>query len=307
MMNTNDTQTVIIAKVKELLDVDVKDIQIPPQGMDSDVFFITDGNGKEYAIKHSTGASTDILAYDLLRANNIKIPVPKMFGSFTINDKPVVILEKIKFPLLETVSVSQMYKYIPSMVENLEEIHKVKSNNTGYLSSQSEILTWKDRVLSKFSGSDPSVNWNEISKRKGLDERLTLSSVDKILNTISHTDFIDGSYSFLHTDFNQRNLFINPDSNNITGIIDWGEAMFGDPIFDFARVRMYIWHFNLGDEVIKNYYQLLSYTPEEKRLDDLYWLSRVIEYLAYYSEELNEFNVGRIKLHQDFLTSYDWE
>ena len=82
--------------------------------------------------------------------------------------------------------------------------------------------------------------------------------------------------------------------------------MFGDPIYDFARVRMYIWHFNLDDNILRQYYELVAFTHEEKNREELYWLSRVIEYLAYYSEELNDFNLGRIKLHQEFLRQYEW-
>lgn len=96
-------------------------------------------------------------------------------------------------------------------------------------------------------------------------------------------------------------------SDEIAAIVDWGEAMFGDPIYDFARVRMYIWHFDLGNTVLENYYGLVSFTLEQKQLEELYWLSRIIEYLAYYSEILNEFNTGRIKMHEDFLRNYRWK
>lgn len=111
----------------------------------------------------------------------------------------------------------------------------------------------------------------------------------------------------MHTDFNQRNLFVDLKSDEIKGVIDWSEAIFGDPIYDFARVRMYIWHFNLGEDVIEKYYKLVDFDQKQKNLEQIYWLSRVIEYLAYYSEELNEFNIGRIKLHQNFLENYDWD
>lgn len=306
MKNINDTRSAIITKVNELLNIKVVDTKRLPQGMDSDVFLVIDKNENEYAIKYGTGADMDVLAYNLFKANSVKVPTPKMFGNFVMNNKPVIVLERIKFPLLETVPINKMYRYILSMVENLKEIHKIKSDKAGYLSDQNKDLVWKDVFLSKFSGSDTSLNWSEISKRKGLNEKLILDSIGKMLEITNLVNFIDKPYSFLHTDFNQRNLFINPNSENITGIIDWGEAMFGDPIYDFARIRMYLWHFNLGDEAVDKYYKLLSYKPNERRLENLYWLSRVIEYLAYYSEELNKFNIGRIKLHQDFLINYDW-
>jgi aminoglycoside phosphotransferase (APT) family kinase protein len=105
----------------------------------------------------------------------------------------------------------------------------------------------------------------------------------------------------LHTDFNQRNLFVDSGISDLKGIIDWSEAVYGDPIYDFARIRMLIWHFDLGSEVMEKYYKIMQYNKNERFLDSLYFLIRVIEYLAYYSEELNDFNVGRIQLHQRYL------
>ncbi len=82
--------------------------------------------------------------------------------------------------------------------------------------------------------------------------------------------------------------------------------MFGDPLYDFARVRMYLWHFNLGNQAVKEYYELMQFTPQQKNLEDLYWLSRIIQYLAWYSEDPDDFNKGRINLHQDYLRVYNW-
>lgn len=306
-MTNKDYQKKIISKIEDQLKAKVVDIQIPPQGMDSDVFFIRDNTGNEYAIKQSEDSISDILAYELLKKNKIDIPVPKLIGNFCFEEKQVLILEKVNYPLLESVPVGQMHRYIPSMVKNLEKIHEVKSDDAGFLTQTEKKDNWKEIMLSKFLGANLNLNWKQIVLRKGLDASLILKSVDNIIKKIEKTEFINHSYSLLHTDFNQKNLFVNPDSDEITAIIDWSEAMFGDPIYDFARIRMYIWHFYLGNSVLENYYNLLSFTPEQKHLEELYWLSRVIEYLAYYSEDLNEFNVGRIKLHQDFLREYRWE
>ncbi len=297
-----EIQKLIIRKVEELLKINIQDVQIPKQDMDSEVFFVMDRDSKEYAIKYySRGSASDALAYKLLKENKVDVPVPKVLGSVTIEGKLVLILEKINFPLLDTISVDQMHKYIPSMIVNLKKIHQIKSDKAGFLNESGEKRSWKEIMLTKFNCEDPALNWSKIAKRDGLDSELVLKSVEKIIKKINETEFIEGSYFFLHTDFNQRNLFVNPDSSEITGIIDWGEAMFGDPIYDFARIRMFIWHFNLGTNILENYHKLVFFTPEQKQLEELYRLSRIIEYLAYYSEELNEFNVGRIKLHQDFL------
>lgn len=302
-----EIQKQLIKKVEESLGVNIRNVHVPKQGMDSEVIFAIDSNDKEYVIKYyNRGSAGDLAAYRLLEENKIDIPFPKVLGDFTINEGNALILDKINFPLLETVLVNEMPRYIPSMIDNLKKIHEVKSEKAGFLNELDRVMSWKEIMLAKFNGKDSVLDWNKIAKKEGLDSRLVLRSVENITEKIIETEFAEGEYSFLHTDFNQRNLFVDPANDEITGIIDWNEAMFGDPIYDFARIRMFIWHFSLEDQALENYYRLVDFTPEQRKLEELYWLSRIIEYLVYYSEELNEFNVGRIKLHQDFLREYKW-
>lgn len=296
-----DIEKKIIKEVEARLDAEIVDIKIPPQGMDSRVFFAKDSHGKEYAVKHGKNAMADKIALELIEERGVDVPVPKLFNAFKMKGESVVVLEKIKYPLLESVSREKMRKCIPSMVENLRKIHYIKSERAGSLSRTGRIMSWKEILLSKFDGKDRNLNWMKIASRRCLEKKLVLQSVEKIVEKIEKTGFNEKEYSLLHTDFNQRNIFINPKSDKITGIIDWSEALFGDPIYDFARIRMFIWHFNLGHETVKAYNELMSYDENEKQLEKIYLLSRIVEYLAYYSEKLNEFNIGRIKLHQNFL------
>jgi aminoglycoside phosphotransferase (APT) family kinase protein len=281
-------------------------IELPPQGMSSSVFFIKFSNDRERAVKYGANAIKDVPALELIAKKQINIPIPALIASFVFEGVPVIILERINFLLLESVPVEEMPKYVPSMVRNLKELHKIKSESPGLLvGKKKDGETWKGIMLSIFDGGD--IDWNEVSKRESLDGKLILASVDKMKTKIEKTVFDLKEYSLLHTDFNQRNLFVDPEHYEIAGIIDWEDAMFGDPIYDFARVRMYLWHFNFKEAAIHNYYDLVNFSAEQKKLEDLYWLSRVIQYLAWYSEELTEFNVSRIKLHQEYLRSYSWE
>lgn len=303
-MLATDFQKKLVQFIEKQLNFKINDIQIPPQGMTSKVFFIMNEQNQEYAVKYGADAMNDVPAFELLSKNDVQIPVPQLIKSFIFEDIPVVILSKINFPLLESVPVQRMSNYIPSMINNQKKLHSIKSSKPELLIEPDSNKTWKEIMLSVFEGGE--FDWTEVATREGLDKDLITNSVSNIIKKLNNTNFDLKEYSFLHTDFNQRNLFVDPDSDEITGIIDWEEAMFGDPIYDFARIRMYIWHFDLGEETIDKYYELLNYTPEEKKRDNLYWLSRVIQYLGWYSEELNEFNVGRIKLHQDFLRNYNW-
>ena len=115
----NQVETIIKSKIIETT--------IPPQGMDSEVFIAKDEHGLEYAIKYGKSAKNDMLALNFLKDNKVNVAIPKVFGSFELDGKTGVILEKINFPLLDAIPQDQMGKYIPSMIKNLKEIHKVKS------------------------------------------------------------------------------------------------------------------------------------------------------------------------------------
>lgn len=277
---------------------------MPPQGMSSSVFFVTLLDGTECAVKYGSHATKDVPVLDLIAQSKIDIPVPTVIASLVLEKVPVLLLKKIPFPLFETVPVTDILLYLPSIVKNLRKLHTITSATPGSVEGGDETKTWKGILLAIFDGTD--FDWPEIATREGLDTDLILNAVERMKQKITATSFDLKEYSLLHTDFNQRNLFVDPSTHEIAAIIDWEEAMFGDPLYDFARIRMYLWHFDMPNEVIQQYYSLLDFTPEQKELEELCWLSRVIQYLAWYSEELNGFNVSRIKLHQEYLRAYDW-
>jgi len=302
-MDTIQFQKKLLARIEREFNTNVVSIQTPLQGMSSSVFFVTTADDTEYAIKYGTDAMKDVPVLDLISKNHIDIPVPQLLGTFLLEDVPVIILEKVKFPLLESVPTEEMPKYVPSMIENLRKLHTIKSVFPGQLDESGSKKTWKEIMLNIFTDK---FDWDEIAGREGLDKNQIVTSVQKLREKINGTVFEDTEYSFLHTDFNQRNLFVNPSNHEIAGIIDWEEAMFGDPIYDFARVHLFLLHFNLGEQAVREYYDLMHFTSKQKKLEDVYLLSYVIQYLAWYSEELTEFNRGRIKLHQDYLRAYEW-
>ncbi len=281
-------------------DITIDNVSYPPQGMSSSVFFIRLFK-IDCAVKYGQDVTKDVTAINLIKEKQLRIPVPNLIAAFTYKEVPVIILQKIDHPLYE--SVPNMPKYIPSIVKTLNELHAVKSAIPGPLSEVGK-KTWEETIMSIFNGD--TIDWKEVSEREGVDKELIISSIEKMKNKIENTVFKLKEFSLLHTDFNQRNLFVDTKKYEISGVIDWEDAMYGDPIYDFARVRMYMWHFNFSVTEIEKYYKLVNFTPEQRNLEDLYWLSRVIQYMAWYSEELNDFNVERINLHQDYLRKYNW-
>ena len=284
----------------------VINVQVPKQGADNEVFFIADERGNEYVIKVGNSAMNDVSALNLIQEIQLGIPVPKFYGHFTFEDKTVLILEKINFPLLESTSVDTQHLYINSMVENLNKIHSIKSEKAGLPAENGRTMSWQELLLFRYSGKHLWLDWNSIIHREGVETRLIQTSIERITSEIEHQELIQSSYSFLHTDFNQRNLFVDPVTKKLAGIIDWTESMFGDPLYDFARVRMYIWHFNLKHHALETLYKLIEITEEEKKLMELYFVNLIIEYIAWYSEAKSDSNNARLRLHQQFLRDYKW-
>ena len=299
-------QVKIIKKTEAILKCRFIKYDFPQQGMDSTVIFVTDEKQNEYVVKIGNNSFIDFKAYEIIRKNNINIPVPTVISYFICDGKEVIVLEKIKFPLLESIDKKYLPLYIPSMISTQKELHKVKLNKAGNFGSNNN-ETWKSFFQRIFTAENENIDWHAVCSSNSLDGNLIQRSIEKLLHWTEKIDFLKNNYSFLHTDYNQRNLFVNPETHKIAGIIDWSESCFGDPIYDFARIRMFIWHFDLEKMCLGDYYTLMSYSSFDKELEELYWISRIIEYLAWYSEKLNDFNLRRIKLHQDFLRNYTWE
>ncbi len=280
---------------------------MPTQGLDNLVFFVTSTEGVEYAVKAGEKAHADVLAVDLIQEAALSIALPKVLASFTWEGKSVLVMEKITQPLLVDMADSEKGRYIPSMLHNMHEIHKVRSDQIGYLASDRQYKDWRAFLLADFVGDDRRLDWDEITTRRMLDKKLIDESISRLVEVIVDYDLPAPPYALLHTDFNQRNLFVDPEKHEIAAIIDWSEALWGDPLLDFARIRMFIWHFRLGNEVENEYYRLQNYSAEERKREQIYWLYWVIEYLAWYTEDYDDLSISRIQLHQEFLREVDWK
>lgn len=96
-MNITENQRQILSGAENLLHTSLTEISFPVQGMDSQVFFVQDTNGKKYAIKYGKSVMNDITAFELLEKNNVQVPIPKLFGHFNIDGSTVIVLDRSDF------------------------------------------------------------------------------------------------------------------------------------------------------------------------------------------------------------------
>ena len=129
-----DISIKLIQEIEKRLFIKIVKTTIPPQGMDSQVFIVVDSDAKEYVIKYSKWAFNDKFAYDLINNHKLNIPIPKVLRSFVFDENQVLVLEKINYPLLE--SVNDKSTYISSMINCLKSIHEIKSDIAGLLNTK---------------------------------------------------------------------------------------------------------------------------------------------------------------------------
>ncbi len=264
----------------------------PKQGMSSAVFFLNFDSGFEVVVKYGDRVDKDFEILNILIKSNSQVPVPKIYGFFTVADTHVILLEKIQGKLFGEIEPNILQNFFKTVLETLNELHETKNEN--YTSSD-----WKNYLKNIFDGS--TINWQEVLERKNIDKELVKSTLVKILAEIENLSFDVDTNSLLHTDFNQSNIFVDEEVFKIIGVVDWEEATFGDPVYDFARFHLHLWHREASKENINIFVYSLGLTQNQKVLEQLYLKFFILHYLAYYSESESEFNLQRINMHQDFL------
>jgi aminoglycoside phosphotransferase (APT) family kinase protein len=261
----------------------------PKQGLSSAVFFLKFSTGREIVVKYGDCVDKDLLYIKLINENRLGVEVPEIYGYFQIDNIHILLLEKIKGKLFGDVERDDLPKYFDTVISTLQELHKLKKKENN----------WKQYLSDIFNGK--TINWDEVLERKMVDKNLLQSSLQKIKEIINNLDFEDKETSLLHTDFNQSNLFIEEKTFKITGVIDWEEAVFGDPVYDYARFHLHLWHREVDKNIINNFLEQLNLNNTQKKNEKMYFLFFVLHYIAYYSESSDEFRIQRVKTHQDFL------
>jgi len=304
----------LISEIENRLNLKIASSYSPPQGMDSEVFIIRALQLREYVVKFGKDVYADVLAIELINSQNgshaaIKIPVPEICTEFEFEGRHVIVMEKLGGQLLQDIPDSGKHRYLRSMVATLRKIHEIKAPRAGlvYQKWTPRADNWQELLQLILSGEHPWYPWDKILNIPIISKGIVGASLSKLREMLaskvsSNNSFPGSNYSLLHTDFNQRNIFVNPETSEVSGVIDWTEAMFGDPLYDFARLKLYKYHFQVTADFESLLQAELKLTTEESQLLDLYFMIIVLSYLRWYSDEPSGSNLARIALHQKILT-----
>lgn len=293
-----------VNQLLKMIPDEIVEISLPKQGADSIVFFVKTISGKQFAIKTGVDVNYDISALKLLSSHSIKF-IPQVYSTYAFNNLSVLITEKIEAPLYQDIPQSEKGLYLESIIDRAKSIQLITNPYTGLID---DCLTekgesWDNYLVSKYNGKHRYFNWSEIYKREGVKQSIVERSIKNIIRRIADLQPLT-SYSLIHSDLNQRNLFVNKETHTVVSIIDWTESLFGDPLFEFARVRMNI-RFNQPENE-EYFLSLLSLSESEIKTEQLYFDIHMLDYVNWYSESWNKTDTRNYRLEfiLDYLEKY---
>ena len=260
----------------------IQDWQRPSAGADHVVLLITTAVGERLVIK--AGAEAEVDAFVLARLAGRGVHVPRLVAQAPLEDQPeagsLMVMTAVDGTLLANVD-QHAERYLRPLIDDMRHVHAVTTTaGAGPVLAveRGARQSWREYLVSVLTGEDPEFRWSEIARHQEVDEGLLTAALDRAVVRAQELVF-PAPLSLLHGDLNPANVFVR--DGKITGIIDWSYARYGDPLFDFARLRMNPF-VRTDPSAMREYNALLNLTPEEERREAFYYVVNLLEYVNWY-------------------------
>lgn len=265
-------------------------------GADHLVVFATTESGREVVLKAGLEANVDAFILRLLEGYTV--PIPRLLAVAPIDGvEPywLTVMTPAKGALLS--ESHEMSRFLPQLVSAVQKVHGIATTKgAGPVLSVEEgtRLSWKDYLLGILQGKDPEFDWNEIAQHPEIDANGLHWAINGLIQRVESLPDLPRTF-LLHGDLNPYNVFVQDD--HISGIIDWSYARYGDPLFDFARLRMNPF---IGEdqEATSAYFNLLGLSADEQIQEQTYYLFNLLEYINW---SIQDHDTKRARKHLALL------
>lgn len=272
----------LLQHASALLGQSFRDWRQPDAGADHVVLLVTTMSGERLVIKAGAEADVDALVLELLAGRGIKVPTliaqAPTYGK--ANAGTLIVMTEAQGTLLADVD-EYPERYLRPLIDEMRRVHAVTTSlGAGPVLAveRGSRSSWREYLTSVLTGADPEFGWSEISRHPRVDERLLVMALDTLAEQAQSLTF-PPTLSLLHGDLNPYNVFVQ--DGEITAIIDWSYARYGDPLFDFARLRMNPF-IRSNAAAVAEYRTLLNLNSEEQAREAFYYCFNLLEYVNWY-------------------------
>lgn len=175
----------------------------------------------EYAYKHFTSAS---------------VPIPKviMVGQIDSNHAFCIseMAEGITFQDADEVTISRLLQPVTEVWQAISRTDLATTSGYGDFGSngRGQFASWREYLLSILD--DKKYNWSKLISLMDVD--LVKQMSDEFARLVPECP---EERNLVHGDFGSNNLLVS--NNAVTSVLDWENALYGDPLFDIAGA--YFW------------------------------------------------------------------
>lgn len=209
--------------------------------------------GNNYVIRiNSKKYSYDKDRYAYKHFSSNLIPIPKIFEIGKFNRTLFfAISEKATGKNLEHFDHEVQERLEPQLVSVLDAIHCTKipdGSKYGHWNADgvATFTSWKDFILNY--KDEVYSNWENLYKKTFL-EKDVIKQIFKNIQNLS--GFLPEGKFLVHGDYGFSNVISN--GEKITGVLDWGESIYGDFLYDVAWLQF--WHDKISyEQVFKKHY-----------------------------------------------------
>lgn len=272
----------LLSQAAALLRTSFREWHRPAAGADHLVVLVTTATGDRLVLKAGAGADVDAHVLSLLAGSGAKIPT--LLGRAPLRAQPhagsLIVMTAAEGTLLADV-VEQSDRYLRPLIDEMRKVHAVTTTvGAGPVLAveRGALPSWRGYLLSVLTGRDPEFRWAEIARHAEVDGHLLVKALEAAAARAQDITF-PPTLSLLHGDLNPYNVFVR--DGEITGIIDWSYARYGDPLFDFARLRMNPF-VRSSPTALRAFRSLLDLTPEEAADETFYYRFNLLEYVNWY-------------------------
>lgn len=215
--------------------------------------FAFTSEGREYVIRidsYNYSYKKDAYAWNTFSGEGFPMPEVISLGEFD-EKYYFAITEKVAGKMLENFSKEEIMKMMPSIISTLENIHAVditKTNGYGYWNPDGNAIhaTWKENLLAINNGIE---EWKKMHTKPYFNQDI-LERVYEALEAL--IVYAPEERYLLHGDYGFSNVIA--DGEKITAVLDWGQAQYGDFVFDIAWLDT--WQHEISYEAIfADYYK----------------------------------------------------
>ncbi|MCM1988222.1 phosphotransferase family protein [Oceanirhabdus seepicola] len=168
------------------------------------------------------------------------LSIPKILEIGSLQNTFFSISEQAIGKTINTLSANELYVIMPNLIESITKMHSVDLGNYkgyGWINPSGNGLydSWYEYLVAFFKKDQDGFwkDWYDLFENSFLEYDVFQELYEKMLQL---SQYCESERYLIHGDCHFGNII--SDTNKVTGIIDWGNVMYGDYIFDIATLHM---------------------------------------------------------------------